>query len=1441
MLRAAHSAVEPRPMAIGRSSPSLQLTMSGSSPSLSSSSLKEKRLQQLQSLQQQQGLYMKQKLQSHSHALRLHKDRSPGVSAVAETTVGQTRGNEMSLGQERTLERDLEHDEDNESSWVSQELRDPWVRVDDNENERRAELRSDRRHSRMSEKPMNNGHMKLLSDETPPDVMDGIWGLDDMDDDHLHQPPRGLTQFSRLTNDERHVMNINDHSSDHQGEYDNKRTYKSQVHGYAHMDNEIPSMLHHYRGHSGNNAAFPSQATEGVAGGAEEVKESPTTGGGKSLTARNRADSSSAPMNRPWRESKIEDLFADEHDKLPGTPLSQSSKALECSQKEIQGHETGLPMSHQLQDDDDWSFTKHLGLESGVQDSKYLEARRLFTEVPLPGQLLADPAPVSNQPVDTMNDERTQDRQDIAHNPVAGISAQANILTAYPQKYLPPSQRRVSGGDPSHDVRSGGQERKIRTARPYSNRAFNAFPQSSRSSRFSFGSRHRPQSSRDAETGDRGSTTSRDSAYRDSLSGSTLGPTGFHNQLDGINNHMPTIESVQKDYPTTGSTDHPGSVSGGMLQPINTNFMSKLHPTSIEDALLKRHLLSPAASPVHRLADVAVHQTETCFQGTLTLAPQSGHEDDLAAQFRYPQKGGYTELQTNWTNGKSATIMGSSPGVAPIIPIPGKFRPPLTLTTKSGVEAPPVMSWSNGDIMAWTPLSEVGEDVNSISDMASSTFPMESPKSLKDEEKYTDKDIPEPTKGLASRQWSLELALKSLEHLNDIPLDETFNLKGPDGQMWINRETAYMALPQGDDEQDAPPLTVQSLKARLGGQYSLRWENQPEAQSETDSPRDPQNGEASEPPGLFPQLVPRSDSPQIFSEEILCRLSREHLLDCFTTLFPLDEWDMVKSADLSERTIESILTLEEIAPNLEKLNLDKNQIRYLTGIPSSVKSMLARSNLLGPLTSFGRLVNLQYLDISHNKIEDLKCLSGLVHLRELIAKDNKINSISALQQLDGLIKLDVSNNLISIIDLQTSNMVRLEYLNASHNEIQEIDGLESLTGLIHINLAHNCISTIGVKKPHRSLRVLRLSENRLATFDAASFPGLRTLYLDDNRLHTLMNCHRLTRLESFSARDQEGEGIDLAVTEFVNSRKLYLSGNPIHALDFEMGFYRLEYLEIQAGCLTELPVNFAALFPNLRGLDLSYNGLTSILALEGLHRLKRLIFVGNKLGNIREICDIVKNMRSLSMIDFRHNLLTSNMYPAMSVSQGSKYQDSYRSSHGGSAEKEWLRRDIVFRRALQDEICKRRAVYRAAILKTCRGLMWFDGGVIPSREREGATIRLEDMLVPNQLDDEVEMYLDGAEDYLHESLAHQPMTQSYRHQGYFSDSADGQAEDFVEYNGHNMIGRFNRGPAYRFPLLPWIIAVNNTPGDPIQCPSWETISMGSDLTPPPLQVCVSKA
>jgi hypothetical protein len=57
------------------------------------------------------------------------------------------------------------------------------------------------------------------------------------------------------------------------------------------------------------------------------------------------------------------------------------------------------------------------------------------------------------------------------------------------------------------------------------------------------------------------------------------------------------------------------------------------------------------------------------------------------------------------------------------------------------------------------------------------------------------------------------------------------------------------------------------------------------------------------------------------------------------------------------------------------------------------------------------------------------------------------------------------------------------------------------------------------------LRILRVSGNRLHQFRVATMPNIRTLYVDNNSLSTLVKVDRLTKVENLSLRNQSGKGL----------------------------------------------------------------------------------------------------------------------------------------------------------------------------------------------------------------------------------------------------------------------------------------------------------------------------
>ncbi|KAG0333408.1 hypothetical protein BG000_009181 [Podila horticola] len=801
----------------------------------------------------------------------------------------------------------------------------------------------------------------------------------------------------------------------------------------------------------------------------------------------------------------------------------------------------------------------------------------------------------------------------------------------------------------------------------------------------SYSSYRRSMGSRDSEFGDRGSTTS-----RDSLSGSTLGSVGFQAQMDGLK--KAELANVLL------------ALKSGLVDPMGTilpNNLSKTAPSLVE--LRNDHeeglpVDADDANATPRPRRAILPHLSTRGQASPTPVGRFGSESDPVRARQYARLAG------NGLTKQSSSFVEDLANATDT----------ALRSTDTSIKLTP--SPARKERGAKSPLPEALESELSDEELTRKPREVTFGKAPDSRNGHIQEEGDMDDLGSLAGSKAMENAFKTLENL-----DMSFDIKSERGYASEKSASTRRRSNQTDDFDNYLSSVQLPPKPKRKGEHSLKWEDQIDTVSESSRGWKSNMSRSSSKNTIH-------NSSTMMPEDSSFSHAEGHLIRFITGLHPWEEWDQVKSLDLSKREVESTIRLDHLVPNLEVLHLNENQMTYLTGIPRSVKTLQARANQLSNVTSFSHLMNLQYLDISHNGIENLTGLACLVHLRELNVAHNKVKSVSALQQMDGLIRLDVSHNCLTSLDFQWSRLQRLEFLNASHNKIEQFENLESLAGLIHANLAHNCIEDISLVKPLLRLRILRLSENKLMNFNALSFPGLRTLYLDDNRLQSLENCQTLTRLENFSARDQEGEGIAIDMTDFINSRKLYLSGNPIHSLNFNMGFYRMEYLEICAGCLSELPLDFASLMPNLRGLNLSYNGLDSVSALDGMHRLRRLIFVGNNLKSFSDVLSLVKRMRSLVTLDLRHNPLTSNMYPAMSVKQGSKYQDTYRTNQNSETELDWRRRDIGFRRALPDAMYIKRSVYRSAILKSCKRLEWFDGGVIQTKERERVPTVLGDLV-----------------------------------------------------------------------------------------------------------------
>jgi len=433
----------------------------------------------------------------------------------------------------------------------------------------------------------------------------------------------------------------------------------------------------------------------------------------------------------------------------------------------------------------------------------------------------------------------------------------------------------------------------------------------------------------------------------------------------------------------------------------------------------------------------------------------------------------------------------------------------------------------------------------------------------------------------------------------------------------------------------------------------------------------------------------------------------------------LTNWKEMRNIDLNTKNIESLNHLIELMPKLKELDLNNNLLRYLTGAPTSLTTLQVRANRLTSLTSFAHLPNLEYLDISQNRIETLTDLHRLEHLREVFADDNLIACCNGLLHIPGLVKLSLSRNKLKSVNFELCDMRRLELLNLSENKIELIENVEMLTALKALNLDHNLLRYFSVTTDMPQLTCLRVCHNKLSELDVSSFPSLRLLWVDENRLKTIKRSETLAFLETFSARDQKGGQMYLPLKHLRDFKHIYLSGNPIKTLEPIIDFYKLEYLELAATQIKELPHKLNQVCPSIIVLILSYNELRDLTSLRKMKRLRRLFLEGNRIYDYMAFSEVLKTLPRLKYLDLRNNPFSNNFYPTIpTIASTLVHQNSYAMHHDPKEEIVWDRRDEDFKQTLEDQWFVKRCFYRYDVFRRCPNIEWLDGSSIGSKEKE---------------------------------------------------------------------------------------------------------------------------
>ena len=358
-------------------------------------------------------------------------------------------------------------------------------------------------------------------------------------------------------------------------------------------------------------------------------------------------------------------------------------------------------------------------------------------------------------------------------------------------------------------------------------------------------------------------------------------------------------------------------------------------------------------------------------------------------------------------------------------------------------------------------------------------------------------------------------------------------------------------------------------------------------------------------------------------------------------------WDDLTSLCLRDKSLKSLHNLDDHCARVEKLDVSSNALTQLDGVPSFVRQLNARSNQLVSLTSWAHLMHLQYLDISNNTVESLDGLGHLIHLRELRVDNNRIRRLDGIADLDGLITLSVRGNVIREVNFEHFRFGRVIDLDISENQICSIKGLESMSSLRTLKFNKNPLGEpFEVAAAMPRLKHLSLNSCGLMTLDVTHFPSLRTLEVDNNSLSTITGLGDLKKLDLLSMCAQDlDEGFRIKIFDTpMDAQTIRLSRNTIPDLQLEHAFMSIKHLELSDTGLTILPSNFGIQLPNLRTLDLTYNGLKDIRPLAPLSGLVSLKLAGCRIERLRKTVATVGKFGKLLNLDMKDNPLTQGFY-----------------------------------------------------------------------------------------------------------------------------------------------------------------------------------------------------
>ena len=239
--------------------------------------------------------------------------------------------------------------------------------------------------------------------------------------------------------------------------------------------------------------------------------------------------------------------------------------------------------------------------------------------------------------------------------------------------------------------------------------------------------------------------------------------------------------------------------------------------------------------------------------------------------------------------------------------------------------------------------------------------------------------------------------------------------------------------------------------------------------------------------------------------------------------------------------------------DLEKISFSGNNVSDISvlGNLKNLENITAINNKIENIETISGL-DIKYICLDGNNISNINVVSNWTNLVDMSFANNIIENVPDFSKLVNLETVNLSNNKIKSIENISGNM---EELSIDNNELTSLSGVQNLSKLKILSVSNNQINSLSELESLEELENLNINKNQIRDVSGlVNCPKLKYLYMDNNYIANFENLSNLSSLEKYSAYNQNmaveikekivGENIEVPLPDLYS--KLYDENSFIH-------------------------------------------------------------------------------------------------------------------------------------------------------------------------------------------------------------------------------------------------------------------------------------------------------